>query len=389
MSTLPTDDPSQTNSKRPSILVVDDDEKALRLLSVALAATPFEIETVASGKEAMKRIAERVPELMVLDFEMPDLDGAEICAQIRRSELPEVKNLPIVMLTAHTGEAEELKCLDAGANDFVTKPVSAAVLQARISTQLRLRSHVKELERWNKAYEADLACARSMQQGLVPQMTPAAQDWQIQARYAPLIEVGGDMYGWESLPDDRLLFWMADGIGHGTAAALITALVAHLFSKHSELAVSPSEVLARVNRDFIKAVSGKSFMTACCAIVENDGSVVFSGVGNPPLLVRRSNGKVESFASDKAMLGVDPDLKPSENAVSMSQGDTLLLYTDGLHSRRGKDGEKFGPQVVEDALADGGLAEEMITDLMARISSRSDGSAVFDDLAVIALRRLE
>lgn len=389
MSTFPADDSFPTSAKRPSILVVDDDEKALRLLSVALAATPFEIETVSSGKEALERIAERVPELMVLDFEMPDLDGAEICARVRQTESPEVKNLPIVMLTAHTGEAEELRCLDAGANDFVTKPVSAAVLQARITTQLRLRSHARELERWNKAYEADLACARSMQQGLVPQTVPAVRDWQIQARYTPLMEVGGDMYGWESLPEDRHLFWLADGIGHGTAAALITALVAHLFRKHAELAVSPSEVLARVNRDFIKAVSGKSFMTACCAIVEADGSVVFSGVGNPPLLVRRANGKVESFASDKAMLGVDPDLKPGENAVSMSQGDTMVLYTDGLHSRRGKDGEKFGPQVVEEALADGGLAEEMITDLMARISSRSDGTAVFDDLAVMVLRRLE
>jgi phosphoserine phosphatase RsbU/P len=197
------------------------------------------------------------------------------------------------------------------------------------------------------------------------------------------------MYGWEDLPDDRRLFWVADGVGHGTAAALITALMTHLFSKASELAVSPSSVLSKVNREFIRAVSGKAFMTACCAIVEADGSVVFAGAGCPPVMVRRSNGQVETFASDKAMLGVDADFIPGENAVSMSQGDTILFYTDGLHSLRGKDGEKFTAQVVAEALSDGGLAEEMITDLTARIASRSDGRPAFDDLAVIVMRRLE
>jgi phosphoserine phosphatase RsbU/P len=325
----------------------------------------------------------------VLDFEMPDQNGAEVCKKIRRAEADNVRNLPIVMLTAHTGEAEEVSCLQSGANDFVTKPVSAAVLQARIHTQLRLRLYARELEEWHQLREADLTCARSMQQGLVPQTLPTVADWQIEARYHPFIEVGGDIYGWQELPDDRWLFWLADGIGHGTAAALITALTAHLFSKAAELAVSPSQVLSRVNRDFIKAVSGKTFMTACCVIVESDGSAVFSSVGHPPLMVRRRNGEVEAFEADKAMLGVDPDLTPSENAVSMSDGDLLLIYTDGLYSLRGWDGEKLTQQVVQQCLAERRLGNEMISDLVSRILSRSNGAPAFDDLAVIALRRVD
>jgi sigma-B regulation protein RsbU (phosphoserine phosphatase) len=327
--------------------------------------------------------------LVVLDFEMPDHNGAEMCHWIRSSEAPDVHNLPIVMLTAHSGETEELRCLDAGANDFVSKPVSAAILEARILTQLRLRSHARELEEWNKLRNADLACARSMQQSLVPQTTPTMGDWLLQAHYKPLIEVGGDMYGWEHLPDGRWLLWLADGIGHGTAAALITALTAHLFNKASELAVSPSEVIGKVNREFMRVVSGQTFMTATCVIIENDGSAIFSSVGQPPLLVRRASGKVETFTSDKAMLGVDTKLKPDENAVSLSAGDTLVLYPDGLYSFRGKDGEKFLPEVVEQALAEGPLAEDMIGDLLARVAHRSDGAKGYDDLTVIALRRTE
>jgi sigma-B regulation protein RsbU (phosphoserine phosphatase) len=381
--------PRSTELKRPYILVVDDDTAALRMLSLALSSSPFEIDTCPSAEGAMQMISTRVPDLIVLDFEMPDHDGAEVCRWIRSSEAPDVHNLPIIMLTAHSGETEELRCLDAGANDFVSKPVSAAILEARIQTQLRLRSHARELEHWNKLRTADLACARSLQQSLVPQTIPPLGDWTLQTHYKPLIEVGGDMYGWEQLPDGRCLVWLADAIGHGTAAALITALTAHLFSKASELAVSPSEVLGKVNREFARFVSGQAFMTACCAIVADDGSAIFASVGQPPLLVRRASGKVESFASDKAMLGVNPNLKPDENAVSLSTGDTLLLYTDGLYSLRGPDGEKLMPEVVEQALAEGPLGEEIIPDLLARLANRSNGAPGYDDLAVIALRRVE
>ncbi len=369
--------------------MVDDDAAALRMLALALSSSPFEIETASSADEAMKRITERLPDLVVLDFEMPDHDGAELCGWVRSSESPDVHNLPIVMLTAHSGEAEELRCLDAGANDFVSKPVSSAILEARICTQLRLRSHARQLEEWNKLRTADLACARSMQQGLIPQGAPELGDWALQAHYHPLIEVGGDIYGWEPLPDGRWLIWLADGIGHGTAAALITALTAHLFAKASELAVSPSEVIAKVNREFMQSVSGQTFMTACCMIVADDGSVIFSSVGQPPLLVRRHSGQIESYASDKAMLGVDANIKPEENAVSLSQGDTLLIYTDGLYSFRNPSGEKFGADMLEQALAERELAEEMIPDMLKRIEERSNGAPGYDDVAVIALRRLE
>ncbi len=389
MSIVPASEILRSAEKRPYILVVDDDQAALRMISLALSSSPFEIETSPSADGAMKMIATRLPDLVVLDFEMPDHDGAEMCRWIRSSEAPDVHNLPIIMLTAHTSETDELRCLDAGANDFVSKPVSMAILEARIQTQLRLRSHARELEEWNKLRAADLACARSMQQSLVPQSAPALVDWSLQAHYQPLIEVGGDMYGWEQLPDGRCLLWLADAIGHGTAAALISALTAHLFNKASELAVSPSEVISKVNREFMRVVSGQTFMTASCAIVADDGSAIFASVGQPPLLVRRQSGKVESFASDKAMLGVDANLKPDENAVSLSAGDTLLMYTDGLYSFRGPNGEKFMPEVVAQVLAEGHLGEEMIPDLLARIARRSDGAAGYDDLAVIALRRVE
>ena len=140
------------------------------------------------------------------------------------------------MLTGHVGEESEIRCLKAGADDFVTKPINLAVLRARIETQLRLRSMREqlqqqndELEAWRRNLERDLAAARLTQQSLIPQKPPRLPGWQLAACYRPVIQVGGDIYGWLRMTDGRILFWIADATGHGASAALLTTLAKLLF----------------------------------------------------------------------------------------------------------------------------------------------------------------
>ncbi len=371
----------------PRILIVDDDPAALRLLSVGLTSAGFQTIPACSGEEALALIGQTLPDALVLDFEMPGLDGAEICARIRGAEAIAVKELPVIMLTAHTSEADELRCLEAGASDFVTKPVSRAVLHARIQTQLRLRAYAQQLEEWRTIQEADLASAQATQQAFVPDTPPAVSGWKVQARYTPLIQVGGDIYGWERLADGRWLFWMSDGTGHGAAAALVTALTAHLFSKAAEISTSPSEILMAVNREFLRAVGGSVFMTACCAVIAADGTMTFSSAGHPPILILRRNGHVEAHWPEKTILGLGDGLALGETTATLEAGDVVLLYSDGLYSCWANDGERMSHEIIEQAAAEGPLGPDVIEDLIARVRARSDGSPPDDDLAVIALLR--
>src|SRR5436305_4281915 len=126
------------------------------------------------------------------------------------------------MLSAHTDEAEEISCLQAGANDFVTKPVPRDILTARIHTQLRLRSMANELRqrneelgRWRTEHEADLAAAHATQQVLIPVRLPTAEGWSIESIYQPVIEIGGDIFGWRPSTDGRWHLWVVDATGHG------------------------------------------------------------------------------------------------------------------------------------------------------------------------------
>ena len=210
------------NDQGDEILVVDDDAMSRRLLVRTLSKAGFACRQAGDGVEALKAVHDAAPSLLLLDYDMPGINGAEVLKRLRADNDPAIAQLPAIMLTGHGGEASEVLCLEAGADDFVTKPINQAVLRARIDTQLRLHSMREQLQRqndeleaWRTNLERDLAAARLTQQSLIPQKAPTLEGWDVAALYRPVIQVGGDIYGWLRMADGRTLFWIADATGHG------------------------------------------------------------------------------------------------------------------------------------------------------------------------------
>lgn len=374
------------------VLLADDDAVSRKLLSAVLQRSGFEMLIAASGEEALHLIDTADVDLLVLDFEMPGLNGAEVCQRVRMNEREDLRSLPVILLTAHTGEAEEIGCLQAGANDFVTKPVSREILTARIETQLRLgalsdelRRQNEELARWRAAQEADLAAAQATQRALIPAAGPSLSGWSVQTIYQPVIQVGGDVYGWRAIGGGRWVFWLADATGHGAAAALFTALAAQLFYQACETVSAPADVLRSVNTAFRGVFHGRSFMTACCALVGPDGALAFSSAGHPPLLVRRANGEIESFGPHSTLLGFQDDSPGEQSEVMLDSGDAALLYTDGLFAFQQPDGERFAPSAIRKVLTATPPSTTLLDDVLAGLARHSNGEPCEDDLAAIAL----
>lgn len=384
-------------TRAPRVLLADDDAISRKLLSAALQRMGFEMQTAEQGEEALHLIETTDPDLLVLDFEMPGQNGAEVCHQLRASEREEIRTLPVIMLTAHAGEEEEIRCLEAGANDFVTKPVSREILAARIQTQLRLRAltdelrqHNIELARWRAAQEADLDAAQATQHALIPSTPPLLAGWTVQSLYQPVIQVGGDVFGWRPVGDGQWMFWLADATGHGAAAALFTALAAQLFRQASETENQPCEILRAVNREFRSVFRGRSFMTACCAIVTPDGHLTFCSAGHPPLLIRRDNGGVDSFGPHATVLGFHDDANAQfeQSETTLKSGDVALLYTDGLFSFRDPGKERFTHKSIQELLPLTKPGEGFITRLHSALQVRSNGESSDDDLAAVALLKV-
>ena len=119
----------------PYILIIEDEAALVTLLRYNLERAGFEVGESLNGEEAMTAIAERVPDLVLLDWMLPSISGIEICRQLRRN--PATRNLPIIMLTARSEEADRVRGLKCGADDYVTKPFSPVELIARINAVLR------------------------------------------------------------------------------------------------------------------------------------------------------------------------------------------------------------------------------------------------------------
>ncbi len=378
--------PADAPSPPPRVLVVDDDAASRRLLERSLNAMGYDAGGAGDGKHALEMIAANPPQIVLLDLDLPGLSGAEICTQLRHHPREDLRNLPIVMLTAHDGEHEEVKCLQAGANDFIAKPIGRAALAARIATQLRLRAlnetlraQNDELERWRAAQIADLDAAQLVQRAILPAIGELPC-WKMDVGFSPMIQVGGDIYGVETTREGPLV-WLADATGHGVAAALSTTLAALLFQRAAAVA-DPEKVLAQVNAGMLRIFHGRLMMSAACALLLPDGELQFAGAGHPPLLVRRGDGRVENFASQGTVLGVLPDRTFPRELVRLARGDAALLLTDGLYSARRSGGERATLPDVAPAFAKGGSVSALIKRMRGR-------SAFDDDVTALAIRRTD
>ncbi|MGD0779896.1 MAG: response regulator transcription factor [Dehalococcoidales bacterium] len=119
---------------KKSILIVDDDPAILRLLSTNLKARGYEIFTSTNGEESLEAVQKDFIDLIILDLMMPKIDGVEVCRRIR-----EWSDVPIIILSARGDENDKVKCLELGADDYLTKPFGIAELMARIKTAFRHR----------------------------------------------------------------------------------------------------------------------------------------------------------------------------------------------------------------------------------------------------------
>jgi sigma-B regulation protein RsbU (phosphoserine phosphatase) len=258
--------------------------------------------------------------------------------------------VPVLFITADPNA--RLDGLANGANACLVRPFSPEELLAQVRALLRLKEahnrlseKTDEFHRANKrlthAYrqiDEELELARRIQQSMLPKSFPSLPPAKFAVYYHPCGRVGGDFYDVTRLDEDHLGFYVADVMGHGIPAALLTIFLKkaiqakEIVGTHYRL-LPPGEVLVRLNREMIQlALAESPFLTMIYALYDRrDSTVSFSRAGHPPPLYLPSSGELEFWALHGTLLGVFE----TEFAVEkrrMNPGDKLLLYTDGIET---------------------------------------------------------
>jgi len=375
------------------ILIVDDDAGSRALLAKMLTAAGYTCREMDNATDALKLVHQEPTAVLLLDFKMPGMDGAEAVRRLRADPNPSIAQVPVIMLTGY-GESE-VTCLQAGADDFVVKPIKIEVLRARIEAQSRLHSlrlqlqqQNNDLEEWRRNHERDLAAARATQQSLIPQKAPQLEGWEIATCYRPVIEVGGDIYGWLPINNGRWLFWIADATGHGASAALLTTLAKLLFHYGGEQRNEPAAIMQAVNDDLRGIFAGHSFMSAMClALDPQTGRASVVGAGHPPLLITRFGRGTEAIASSAPPLGLIEQSQFTETILELNPGDAFTLYTDGLFGAPVPGRLRSTPTQLAGMINPFAASAEALLELMLKAAAPDSGEAPRVDVAAMVVRR--
>lgn len=328
------------------ILIVDDEPVNIQVLQNFLSVHGHSTFQAKDGVEALERIAEiGVPDLVLLDIMMPRLDGYEVCKRIRQKH--PLYELPILMLTAKDKAKDLAEAFAVGANDYLVKPFDNTEIIARVNTLLSLKFAVREQQKLTTLKE-ELNVARSIQEAILPKETPRIKGIEIETRYEPMAEVGGDFYDFLVVDETKIGILMGDVSGHGIPAALVGSMLKIAFCSQEYLADNPEELLANINNTLEDKLR-KSFLTASYTYIDLEQmQLVHGDAGHMPLIVlRRKSKALLEHKPNGIVMGWDRDISFPSTRISLRASDRLIIYTDGIAEAQNERGEMFEKRFFE------------------------------------------
>jgi sigma-B regulation protein RsbU (phosphoserine phosphatase) len=380
--------------KIQKILVVDDERLNINLL-VELLKPSYKMMAAINGQQAIKAAnSNSPPDLILLDIMMPEMDGYEVCKQLKND--PKTKDIPIIFVTAMGQEESEAKGLDLGAADYLTKPISPAIVEARVKTQLALKQRHEELksaykiiEEQKKRMQNELDVGREIQLAMVPSIFPASHMYNIYASLEPAREVGGDFYDVFNIDEEHVCFCVGDVSGKGVPAALFMAMAKTLIKSRASNDPSTASIVTHVNDELSQDNEGCLFVTLFVCILNTlTGKVLTTNAGHNPPILRRANGVIELLKRlDGPVVAAIEGFAYKEGFVQLNKGDSLLLFTDGVTEADTAHGEFYGdPRLVSlFENTENRSPKQMVEQILSDVHEFEGQGRQADDITVMVL----
>jgi sigma-B regulation protein RsbU (phosphoserine phosphatase) len=375
--------------EKKTVLVVDDAPANLQIVN-SILKDDYKIRVATSGAKALVLVKVKpLPDLILLDVMMPEMDGYEVCGILKAT--PEARDIPVIFLTGKTDVDDETKGFEVGAVDYIHKPFLAAVVKARVHTHVLLREAREQLAQQLVSINNELEMARQIQLSILPRGTPKIKGLQIAARYIPMGSVAGDFYDFIVVDEQHVGILIADVSGHGLPAALIASMLQVSLAAQFAHASEPAQVLAGLNL----ALCGKfarHFVTAAYLFVDMEKkSMSYAGAGHPPLLLwQRSTRSASEVYENGLLLGQFPEATYQVIQVPVELGDRAVLYTDGIIEATNLSEEMYGEDrfkqflEINSSLGADEFSEALLDELLVW-SGQLKGQGQKDDITLLTV----
>ncbi|RCK81360.1 MAG: Serine phosphatase RsbU, regulator of sigma subunit [Candidatus Ozemobacter sibiricus] len=376
------------------LLVVDDEAFNRDMLGRRLQRAGYRVRFAADGRAALRALAEGLPAAVLLDVMMPELDGLAVLREIRRQW--SAHRLPVLMVTARDAGEQIVEALQAGANDYVTKPVDLPVLLARLRTHLDLRAAHLTLEERDRKMRADLEIARRVHRRLFPSALPTVSGFSLGFGFTPAAAVGGDFFDLLPVPGGLGLF-IGDISGHGVAGALLTALLKTLLQTAFREAPQPAAAFRLLNDRIAEEFPEGLFVSGLhLALAAGSDRVGLVSACPDPGLVIQSDGAWRPLPRGAPFLGMFPaDALPEggfpTDLIALAPGDRLVVVTDGILEARDPTGKALTLAGLRDL--SGRLVHlpppAFVEALLAGVAEFTGPAGPEDDLMALVVQRDE
>ncbi|MFE5321031.1 PP2C family protein-serine/threonine phosphatase [Paenibacillus sp. NPDC056579] len=324
-----------------NIVIVDDNPVNLMVIEKILKSVGYtHFIKLPSGLELLELLhagSDAVPEapidLILLDMMMPEMDGLETCRRIQEHE--NLRDIPIIVVTAMGDSNLLAEVLEAGASDYVMKPVNKVELVARIRVALRLK-YEKDWHKENEArIKSELELAKQVQSSVLSQ--PIAMDrLDICASYHPSFELAGDLYSWYRIDDHRYGIILLDMMGHGISSSLVCMFISSVMQDTITRFVSPELVIAELNRYMNQLNNRKDnpinyYFTAIYLLMDTSNSTIeYVNAGHPPGLLFEEGKPVKLLETGSCAVGFFEQMHIEKELIQYERPIRLFMFTDGL-----------------------------------------------------------
>jgi len=388
--------PSAGHASPQTVLVVDDEPVARLSLTARLKRLGYRVLEAGDGRAGLALLQHERPDLTILDWMMPELDGPTFCEHVRRD--PDLRSSQLLLMTGHDQPEQIAEGLARGADDFLSKSASKQEIVARVQAGMRAAAMVRSLERARdllqqkqEVLERELLSASRYVESLLPPAGEVVPGVRLVHAYRPSLALGGDLFNVVHWGPQTVGLYLLDASGHGVSPALRSASLSTFLRGDSLLnqvgSDDPGEILTKANTVFPLTEQGDYFTLIFARLDLRARIMTYASAGHSGAFLHRRSGEIVWLNQPGLPLGFDPDNVYGTAELAVEPGDRLYLLSDGLYEVPNQAGELWGRARLEETvrhMRDRSLSD-VIPGLLAE-ARRWLGHDLFpDDVAVMGI----